>query len=210
MKVNRWCLVMVMALAILPAAALPLGAADAAREFRQQNGLQAYEPPDWFLGGDFIAAEKKPAYVFGTVRDFVKALGAPATWLIEDLEFKRLEAAVAAGKKPEYTLYLETVSPGGPQYWVFVAMPHDSAQAWFDARRAFHGSKAEDYYGATRGELDGALRQGVNVKAELRFLIENGNVSLEVPEDLIQSRYRLAPVFDLHTGRRMGAGAANR
>ncbi len=199
MKLKRWCLISLMVLA----ASLPAGAMETARDFRQQNGLQAYEPPDWFLKGHFIAREKKPVYVFGTVKDFVRSLGSSPSWLIEDLELERLTKASAAGKKVEYTLYLETVSPAGLQYWIFVVMPHDNAQAWFDARRAFHGSKAHDYYGRTREELENALRQGLDIKAELRFLIENGEVSLQAPEDLIRSRHRFQPVFDLHSGRRL-------
>ena len=120
----------------------PVVSAESYRTFRQKNGLQAYSPPAWFLEGHFLAREKNPNYVFGPVRDFVQALGGKATWLIEDLELKRLEQAVKQGKTPEYSLYLEAVTPDKTQYWVFVVMPHETAQAWFDARRAFHGGKA--------------------------------------------------------------------
>ena len=37
-------------------------AEESAQAFRQENGLLAYAPPDWFLEGYFIAREKKPAY----------------------------------------------------------------------------------------------------------------------------------------------------
>jgi hypothetical protein len=176
-------------------------AADSAQTFRQKNGLLAYAPPVWFLEGYFIAREKNPGYIFGTVQDFVKTLDSTTTWLIEDLELKRVELASVEGKNPEYSLYLEAVSPQSTQYWIFVVLPHESVQAWFDARRAYHGRKAEGYYGKTQNELERALSQGIKIKAELRFLIEKGDLSLQSPEDAIMNRYKFQPVFDLSAGR---------
>jgi len=175
--------------------------------FRQENGLQPYQPPSWFLEGYFVAREKDPCYIFGPVKDFVKALGGTAAWLIEDQELKRLDKATSEGKKPEYSLFLEVVSPAHAEYFVFVAMPHEDAKAWYDARRAYHGSKAKDYYGETQREIEDALNQGLKIQAELRFLIENGDVSLQVPEDLIRDRYKYQPVFDLRKGRELGQAA---
>ena len=182
-------------------------AAESAQTFRQQNGLLAYAPPAWFLEADFVAREKNPGYVFGPVQAFVAALGGTPTWLIEDMELKRLEEAAAAGNTPEYTVFLEIVSPESTEYWVFVVLPHASAKDWFDARRAFHGRKAEAYYGETQKELERALDQGLKIKAELRFLIEQGETSLQVPEDVIMSRYKVRPVFDLSAGRRLSPAA---
>ena len=184
--------------------------AESAQTFRQENGLLAYAPPVWFLEGYFIAREKNPGYIFGTVQDFVKTLGGTTTWLIEDLELKRIEGASAEGKNPEYSLYLEAVSPERTEYWVFVVLPHESAQAWFDARRAYHGRKAEGYYGKTRSELERALSQGLKIKAELRFLIEKGDISLQSPEDSIMNRYKFQPVFDLNSGRWLGSAATTK
>lgn len=98
-------------------------------------------------------------------------------------------------------MYLEAVSPQRTEYWVFVVLPHESAQAWFDARRAYHGRKAEGYYGKTRSEFERAINQGLKIKAELRFLIEKGEISLQSPEDAIVNRYKFQPVFDLSAGR---------
>ena len=179
-------------------------AAESAQTFRQKNGLLAYAPPVWFLEGYFIAREKNPGYIFGTVQDFARTLGGTTTWLIEDLELKRVELASAEGKNPEYSLYLEAVTPERTEYWVFVVLPHESAQAWFDARRLYHGRKAAGYYGKTQSELEHALSLGIKIKAELRFLIERGDISLLVPEDEIRSRYRFQPVFDLSAGRWLG------
>jgi hypothetical protein len=178
---------------------------ESGKNFRQQNGLVAYAPPAWFLQGYFIAREKNPAYVFGPVLNFVQTVGGKTTWLIEDEELKRVERASAEGENPEYSVFLEVVLPETTEYWVFVVLPHESAQAWFDARRAYHGRKAEDYYGKTRSELDTAFSQGFKVKAELRFLIEKGDTCLQAPEGLIMSRYKFQPVFDLSGGRPLGS-----
>ena len=204
---KRWFLLMSM-LMLTSLMMTPLVvAAESAQTFRQKNGLLAYAPPVWFLEGYFIAREKNPSYIFGTVQDFVRTLGGTTTWLIEDLELKHLELASVEGKNPEYSLFLEAVSPQGTQYWVFVVLPHESAQAWFDARRAYHGRKAEGYYGRTRSELERALSQGLKIKAELRFLIERGDISLQAPEDAILNRYKFQPVFDLSAGRWLGSAA---
>ncbi len=202
---KRLCLaasmIMLASLIITPTAVI----GESAQKFRQENGLLAYAPPSWFLQGYFIARERNPAYLFGPVQDFVQTVGGKTTWLIEDAELKRVERAATEGDNPEYSLFLEVVLPETTEYWVFVVLPHESGQAWFDARRAYHGRKAEDYYGKTQGELETALSQGFKIKAELRFLIEKGDTCLQAPEGLIISRYKFQPVFDLSTGRRLGS-----
>ena len=187
-----------------------VAAVEPPQAFRQQNGLITYVPPAWFLEGFFIAREKQPGYVFGSVQDFAGAVGGTTAWLIEDLELKRVEQAAADGKTLEYSLYLEAVSPESAEYWVFVVLPYESAQAWFDARRAYHGRKAEGYYGNTQKELESAYNQGLKVKAELRFLIEKGMTSVKVPEDVIMDRVKFQPVFDLRTGRRLTPAATTK
>jgi hypothetical protein len=182
-------------------------AGDSAQSFRQQNGLLVYAPPAWFLEGYFIARERNPGYVFGTVQNFVQALGNKTTWLIEDLELKRLEQALADGTTPEYSLFLEAVSPERTDYWVFVTLPHESAGEWYAARRAYHGRKAEGFFGKTQTRLERALSQGLKIKAEIRFFIQKGKISLESPEDIILNKYKFQPIFDLSTGRRLGSAA---
>jgi hypothetical protein len=202
MLLKKWCLIASVFMAanlVIPASAV---SAKSLQTFRKQNGLQAYVPPGWFLKGYFIAREKNPGYVFGPVQDFAGTLGGTTTWLIEDLELERLEAASADGKKIEYSIFLEAVLSDRTEYWVFVVLPYESAQAWYDARRAYHGRKAEGYYGKTRSELERAFSQGLDIKAELRFWIENGQTSLQAPEGVIMNRYKFQPVFDLGTGQR--------
>jgi len=209
-RLKRWCLV---ASIIMPASLIVIPnavTAESAQAFRQQNGLLAYSPPAWFLEGYFIARERNPGYVFGTVQDFVRAMGGKTTWLIEDLELKRLERASVDGTTPEYSLFLEVVSPEHAEFWVFVVLPHESAKEWFDARRAYHGRKAENYYGKTQSMFERALSQGLKIKAELRFLIEKGDISLESPEDVIRKRYNFQPVFDLSAGHWLDSAAKNK
>ena len=206
-SLKRWYLaasiIMLASLMVTPSAVR----GESTRAFRQQNGLLVYAPPDWFLEGYFVARERNPGYVFGPVQNFVRAVNGTTTWLIEDVALKRLERLSVDGEKPEYSLFLEVVSPERTEYWVFVVLPHESAQAWFDARRAYHGRKAADYYGKTQRELERALGQGLEIKAELRFFIEKGDIRLEPPEDVIMNRYKFQPVFDLSAGRWLGSAA---
>jgi hypothetical protein len=202
MILKRWRLVASVFMMTSLVITAPVVSAESGRAFRQKTGLQAYVPPEWFLNGHFIAREKDPGYVFGPVQHFVGRLGGSKTWLIEDIELAGLKAASAEGKKIEYSLFLESVLPDRTEYWVFVVLPYESAQAWYDAKRAYHGRKAEAYYGKTRSELERALNQGLNINAELRFWIENGETSLQAPEEVIMSRYKFQPVFELGTGQR--------
>jgi len=202
---KRWWLIASVFVAAIMVISAPVVSAESYRAFRQKNGLQDYVPPNWFLKGNFIAGEKNPHYVFGSVQDFVGMLGGTTTWLIEDMELERLETATKVGKKIEFSLFLEAVSPDRTQYWVFVVLPYESAQEWYDAKRAYHGRKAEEYYGKTRNEFEGALSQGLKINAELRFCIENGKTGLKAPEDVILSRDRFQPIFDLKTGRRLSS-----
>ena len=207
MILKKWCLIASLFMVANLVITAPVVSAESTQLFRQKNELQAYVPPEWFLKGYFIACEKNPHYVFGPVQNFVGALGGTTTWLIEDMELEGLEAASADGKKIEYSLFLEAASPDRTEYWVFVVLPYESAQAWYDAKRAYHGRKADEYYGKTQSELERALSQGFNINAELRFWIENSETSLQTPENVIMSKYKFQPVFDLGTGLRLSPAA---
>lgn len=78
---KRWFLLMMISLILTPLVV----AAESTQSFREKNGLLPYAPPVWFLEGYFIAREKNPGYIFGTVQNFVKILDGTTTWLIEDL-----------------------------------------------------------------------------------------------------------------------------
>jgi hypothetical protein len=53
--------------------------------------------------------------------------------------------------------------------------------------------------------LERALGQGLKIKAEIRFFIEKGEISLASPEDIIMNRYKFQPVFDLGAGHWLGS-----
>jgi hypothetical protein len=197
---KKWCWVVTAFVLTSLMATAQVASAESQGDFRQENGLLAYDPPQWFLKGYFIAREKNPHYLFGPVQDFIKTLGGTPAWLIEDAELERIRSASRDGQKIEYTVYLEVASTDQSAYWVFVLFPSDSAQMWYAARRAYHGRKAVDYYGKTKDELERAALKGFKVKSELRFRIENNEISSKVPEDMILGQYNCKPVLDLVTG----------
>jgi hypothetical protein len=207
MILKRWHLVASVVMVTSLVVTASIVSAEPGGDFRKKNGLQAHVPPESFLKGHFIACEKNPDYVFGPIQNFVEALGGTTTWLIEDMELEHLKTASADGKKIEYSLFLEKVSTDRTEYWVFVVLPYESAQAWYDGKRAYHGRKAEQYYGKTRNELERALNEGLTIKGELRFWIENGKTGLHPPEDVIMSRYKFQPVFELGSGHRLDSTA---
>lgn len=201
MMLKRWFWVVTVSMMTSLAVTVHVSSAQTARSFRQENGLQPYAPPEWFLKGYFTAREKDPGYLFGPVENFVGLFGGKTAWLIEDMELERIETAERKGKKIEYSLFLEVATPDQTVYWVFVVLPYESAEAWYNGKRSFHGRKAVAYYGKTRDEIAHALALGFKMSAELRFLIENGEISPQVPENVIFHRYKFRPICDLHTGR---------
>ncbi|MBI5523391.1 MAG: hypothetical protein HY910_12245 [Desulfarculus sp.] len=190
-------LVLVLMLGLHPTAGL------ASPDFRQQNDLVDFAPPAWFLEGHFVAREVGPHYLFGSVADFVKSLNCPTAWLIEDAEAARQERLAKEGKNFEYTIYLEAAGPAGPVYWVFVVLPHKNAQEWFEERRSYHRSKAKAYYGQTQSGLERAMAEGLTVAGELRFLVEDGQVSLKVPEEVLMQGAKFPARYDLRDGKRL-------
>ena len=60
-----------------------------AMALRKELGYVPYAPPKAFLDGYFIADETRPAFLFGSVADFVAARASPTAWLIETHEAAR-------------------------------------------------------------------------------------------------------------------------
>jgi len=176
------------------------GAAGAASEqamkLRSQNGLSEFVPPEAFLAGNFLADETDPAYIFGKVRDFVKSLACPTTWLIEEGERKRIEARGQQSGLIEYSLYLEADCAGQVTYYIFVDRSFNPSQ-WMEWRRPFHRTKAEPHYKEAKNSLDQAAQNGVTVDAELRFIALNGDLLLKRPEDVLTGELKFQPIYDL-------------
>ena len=177
------------------------GAAGAASEpamkLRGENGLSEFAPPEAFLAGNFLADETEPAFIFGKVRDFVKSLACPATWLIEEGERKRIESRDQQSGPIEYSIYLEADCPGKVTYYIFVDRSFNSAQ-WLEWRRKFHGrSKTDLHYEAARASLEQAAQKGFVVDGELRFVALNGDLLLKRPEEILAGELKFQPIYDL-------------
>lgn len=179
------------------------GAGPAGSSFREQNDLLPFTPPDRFLAGHFVAREVQPRYLFGSVAEFAASLGQSATWLIETAEQERQERLAREGKQFEYTIYLEAPGPQGPRYWVFVVLPHQSAREWFEERWSYHKSKTKEFYGQTQSGLERAMADGFVISGELRFLVEDGQPSLQVPEEMLLREHKFSPRYDLGEGKRL-------
>lgn len=182
-----------MVLAICGAAG---AASEQAMKLRSQNGLSEFAPPEVFLAGNFLADETDPTYIFGKVRDFVKSLSCPATWLIEEGERQRIEARGQQSGPVEYSIYLEADCPGKVTYYIFVDRSINSAQ-WLEWRRQFHKTKADPHYGAVKAGLEQAAQNGFVVDGELRFVELNGDLLLKRPEDILAGELKFQPIYDL-------------
>ena len=176
------------------------GAAGAASEpamkLRGENGLSEFAPPEAFLAGNFLADETEPAFIFGKVRDFVKSLACPATWLIEEGERKRIESRDQQSGPIEYSIYLEADCPGKVTYYIFVDRSFNSAQ-WLEWRRQFHKTKADPHYKEAKTSLDQAAQNGFVVDGELRFVALNGDLLLKRPEEILTGELKFQPIYDL-------------
>jgi hypothetical protein len=171
-------------------------ASDQAMKLRSQNGLSEFAPPEAFLAGNFLADETDPAFIFGKVKDFVKSLTCPATWLIEEGERKRIEARGQSSDPVEYSIYLEADCPGKVTYYIFVDRSFNSAQ-WLEWRRQFHKSKAEPHYAVVKASLEQAAQNGFVVDGELRFVALNGDLLLKRPEEILAGELKFQPIYDL-------------
>ena len=54
-----------------------LAASPKATALRLANGLTAFNPPEKFLAGNFVAEEMTPAFIFGTVKSFAASCKCP-------------------------------------------------------------------------------------------------------------------------------------
>ncbi len=97
-----------------------LAAGPQAMALRQANGLTVFTPPEKFLGGNFVADEMNPAFIFGPVKSFVSTRKCPTTWLIEAGAKNTKAKPGSPGEPAEYTLYLEEDCPDNVVYYVFI------------------------------------------------------------------------------------------
>lgn len=178
--------------------ATALAASQKATALRQANGLTAFNPPEKFLAGNFVADEMNPAFIFGTVKAFTASRKCPTTWLIEAGEKNRPD------KLMEYTLYLEEDCPDRVVYYVFVDQSGLTPQQWIEWRRKFHGqSKTDPEYSEAKSKLDTACTAGCGVSAELRFIQKDGDLMTKSPEEVVREDLKFAPIYDLNRGQKI-------
>jgi hypothetical protein len=173
-----------------------------AADLRQANGLSTFTPPEKFLAGNFVAEEMNPAFIFGTVKDFVASRKGPTAWLIEE-GAKNLPATPGKPEATEYTLFLEEDCPDKVVYYVFVDQSSLTPQQWLEWRRHFHKSKADPQFGGAKGKLEQACQEGCGVSGELRFLQVNGELLGKSPEEYLRSDLRFAPIYDLNQQKKI-------
>jgi hypothetical protein len=179
-------------------------ASQKAAELRKANVLQDFSPPDQFLSGFFLADEMEPAFLFGSIKDFVASRKCPVAWLIEESEKARIAKPASPESPLEYTLYLEEDCPGGVVYYVFVDQSAMTPKQWIEWRKQFHKSKAEGEYGATRDRLEKAVSEGMKVSGELRFIMKNGELTGgKTPEDALCKDLSFTPCYDLKQGAKI-------
>ncbi len=180
-----------------------LAASAKAMAQRQAQGLTAFNPPERFLSGNFVAGEMNPAFIFGPVKAFAASRKCPTTWLIEAGDKNLPPGPSGPDKLAEYTLYLEEDCPDKVVYYVFIDQSGLTPQQWIDWREKFHKSKAEPEYGETKSKLDTACTAGCGVGAELRFIQKDGELLSKSPEEALRDELHFAPIYDLNRQKKI-------
>ena len=180
-----------------------LAASPKATALRQANGLTAFNPPEKFLAGNFVAEEMTPAFIFGTVKSFAASRQCPTAWLIEESAKNRPAGLGSSGAPAEYTLYLEEDCPDKVVYYVFVDQSGLTPQQWIEWREKFHKTKTEPQYGPTKSKLDQACTEGCGVGAELRFIQKDGELVAKSPEEIVRVDLKFAQIYDLNRQKKI-------
>src|SRR5208337_2282654 len=180
-----------------------LAASAKAMTQRQAQGLIAFNPPERFLSGNFVADEMNPAFIFGPVKAFAASRNCPTTWLIEKGDQNRLTGRGSTGTPQEYTIYLEEDCPDRVVYYVFIDQSGLNPQQWIEWREKFHKSKAEPEFGEAKSKLEKACQEGCGVGAELRFIQKDGELLSKSPEEALRDELHFAPIYDLNQQKKI-------
>ncbi|MFZ0052602.1 MAG: hypothetical protein WAK96_12575 [Desulfobaccales bacterium] len=180
-----------------------LAASAKAMAQRQAQGLTAFNPPERFLSGNFVADEMNPAFIFGPVKAFAASRKCPTTWLIEKGDQNRLTGQGSTGTPQEYTIYLEEDCPDRVVYYVFIDQSGLTPQQWIEWREKFHKSKAEPEFGEAKSKLEKACQEGCGVGAELRFIQKDGELLSKSPEEALRDEFHFAPIYDLNQQKKI-------
>ena len=175
-----------------------------ATALRQANGLTAYNPPEKFLAGNFVADEMNPGFIFGPVKDFAASRKCPTAWLIEAGAQNRPAGLGSPDTPAEYSLFLEEDCPDKVVYYVFIDQSGLTPQQWIAWREKFHGkSKADPEYSEAKSKLDTACTAGCGVGAELRFIQKDGELVAKSPEEVLRADLKFAPIYDLNRQKKI-------
>jgi hypothetical protein len=180
-----------------------LAASAKAMAQRQAQGLIAFNPPEKFLSGNFVADEMNPAVIFGPVKDFAGSRNCPTTWLIDSGDKNLPPGPGGPDKLAEYTLYLEEDCPDKVVYYVFIDQSGLTPQQWIEWREKFHKTKTQPEYGPTKSKLDQACTEGCGVGAELRFIQKDGELLTQSPEAFLRQELKFAPIYDLNQQKKL-------
>uniref|UniRef100_A0A7V4G732 Uncharacterized protein n=1 Tax=Desulfobacca acetoxidans TaxID=60893 RepID=A0A7V4G732_9BACT len=190
-------------LVLVPEAIPAPAAGPKALALREAAGLTPFTPPEKFLAGNFIADEMNPSFIYGPVQAFAASRKCPTTWLIEEGDKNRLSSATSPEAVVEYTLYLEEDCGDQIVYYVFVDQSGLTPQQWLEWRRRFHKSKAEPQFGATRDKLERACQDGCGVGGELRYVLHNGELRDQGPEEILRQELKFPPRYDLNRHQKL-------
>ena len=180
-----------------------LAASAKAMAQRQAQGLTAFNPPERFLSGNFVADEMNPAFIFGPVKAFAASRKCPTAWLIEEGDQNRLTGQGSTGTPQEYTIYLEEDCPDRVVYYVFIDQSGLTPQQWIEWRKKFHKSMTEPEFGEAKSKLDTACTVGCGVGAELRFIQKDGELLSKSPEEALRDELHFAPIYDLNQHKKI-------
>lgn len=180
-----------------------LAASKKAKALRQANGLVAFTPPRKFLAGNFVADEMNPTFIFGPVKAFAASRKCRTTWLVEEGVKNRLASPGSPEASVEYTLYLEEDCSDKVFAYVFVDQSSMTPQQWLEWRRQFHKSKTDAQFGAAKGKLEQACKEGCEVSGELRYIQKDGELVVRSPEEILRGDLKFAPIYDLNQQKKI-------
>jgi hypothetical protein len=155
--------------------ATALAASQKATSLRQANGLTAFNPPEKFLAGNFVADEMNPGVIFGTVKSFAASRQCPTAWLIEAGDKDRPAGPGSPDTPAEYTLYLEEDCPDQVVYYVFIDQSGLTPQQWIEWREKFHKSKAGEQFASAKLNWNRPARRAATSRLNYASSRKTGN-----------------------------------
>ncbi len=175
-----------------------------ATALRQANGLTAYNPPEKFLAGNFVADEMNPGVHFRSGKGLRRLPQMPHGLAHRSGRPKSPGGSGSPDTPAEYSLFLEEDCPDKVVYYVFIDQSGLTPQQWIEWREKFHGkSKTDPEYSEAKSKLDTACTAGCGVGAELRFIQKDGELVAKSPEEVLRVDLKFAPIYDLNRQKKI-------